>query len=133
MGATVHSTIFSATREQVAEMADVCRLRHEHTSRQEDRLGCGRRPDYTGQEYDMWQDSQTGGGGCRLVWMDGIVWVSCHSGYSYADITEEVCDLFRDYMGCVPAKAGWHDNPAMYPDALYRRNQARYAERLTKS
>jgi hypothetical protein len=45
--------------------------------------------------YWLWEDRQTGGGGCRICWNEGIAWVSCHSGYPAADITDEVKELFR--------------------------------------
>lgn len=110
---TMNSMVFKATREQVVLMAEVCGLRHEITSEKDER-GEGLYPSYQGGRdmFDMWQDSQTGGGGCRLVWRHDIVWVSRHSGYAYADITEEVCDLFCD-MGCQPYQ-GEERNPHTY-------------------
>lgn len=83
----------------------------------------------------MWQDRQTGGGACRLVFVPvkrharpkyerkpgflqpqdvGTVWISNHSGYAYADITADVQELFLE-MGCTrAAMMGWIDNPHMY-------------------
>ena len=64
--------------------------------------------------YFMFQDSQTGGGGCRIVFMlteplpvsenyaddlKGLAWITRHSGYPEADITAEVAQLF-DMTGC---------------------------------
>jgi hypothetical protein len=49
--------------------------------------------------YWSWEDDQTGGGGCRITWVDGIAWVSRHSGYAWADITDEVCDLIIELGG----------------------------------
>jgi hypothetical protein len=109
----MNTMIFRATREQAALMAEACGLRHEITSvRPDDEFKMF--PNYQGgrDPFDMWQDSQTGGGGCRLVWRHGIVWVSRHSGYAYADITQEVCDLFHD-MGCKPYN-GEERNPHTY-------------------
>jgi len=90
MALTMHSMVFKATLEQVQSMADVCGLRTPYGHSYSEHDGAG---------HYLWEDPQTGGGGCRLVWKDGVVWVSRHSGYAYADITGEVCDLFRD-MGC---------------------------------
>ncbi len=62
----------------------------------------------------MWQDRATGGGGCRIVWQSGIAWVSRHSGYAHADITESVSELFRE-LGCPEMDDGmWMKNPHIY-------------------
>jgi hypothetical protein len=57
-------------------------------------------PRYEGHS-DWWEDHQTGGGGARIVWCQGIAWVSAHSGYSWADITDTVREFFAD-LGCSP-------------------------------
>jgi hypothetical protein len=64
--------------------------------------------------YYLWQDRQTGGGGCRICWYKGIAWISSHSGYAWADTTHEVQELFLD-MGCKPLGdwVNW-SNPFIY-------------------
>ncbi len=50
-----------------------------------------------GYGYVMWYDLETGGGACRIVWRNGITWVSHHGGYSRSiDITAEVSQLLRE-------------------------------------
>lgn len=79
--------------------------------------------------YFMWQDKATGGGGCRVVFvlkvnvlgtedfandrLIGVAWISRHSGYPQADITEEVGELF-EMIGCIPY-GGEKRNPHIYP------------------
>lgn len=63
--------------------------------------------------YHFWQDLQTSGGGCRLVWKSGFVWVSRHSGYAWADITEEVC-LFLEEQGAKKVSQVPAPNPHIY-------------------
>jgi len=115
MALTMHSMVFKATLEQVELMAEVCRLRvpYGHAV-----------SEFDPASHHLWEDGQTSGGGCRLVWKDGIVWVSCHSGYSYADITKEVCDLFRD-MGCEMVSDVRHRSPKIYPREWREREQKR--------
>jgi hypothetical protein len=65
--------------------------------------------------YSLWEDTQTGGGGARIVWSKGYAWVSRHSGYAWADITEEVRELFRE-LGAEPLGESlsyelWSHNP----------------------
>lgn len=55
----------------------------------------------SGDQFEMWYDAQAAGGGCRLVWRKGIVWISRHSGYEWANRTAEAAELFR-VAGCVP-------------------------------
>lgn len=65
-------------------------------------------------DYYAWEDRATGGGGGRVTWYRGIVWVSCHSGYPQADITKELCELFEE-LGCkevAPELA--YSNPRIY-------------------
>ncbi len=66
-------------------------------------------------DYSMWYDRQTGGGGARIVFDRGVAWVSCHSGYPWADITEEVAELFRE-IGCQELDNAmvWRSNPYTY-------------------
>jgi hypothetical protein len=113
---TTGSNVFAATREQVLLMAEWSGLRHLVTTVAEERaLYPEMYPEYSGRGYDLFEDRQTGGGACRLVWSDGVVWVSRHSGYAQADITEEVAFLFRD-MGCKELEYGmWRQNRHMYP------------------
>lgn len=51
--------------------------------------------------YWMWADAQTFGGGCRITFYRGIVWISAHYGYPQADITRDVAELFAE-LGCKP-------------------------------
>ena len=54
------------------------------------------------EHYHYWEDWATGGGGARIVFYlpegkdEGYAWVSNHSGYPQADITEEVKEFFRE-------------------------------------
>ena len=113
------SMIYNATREQVIFVAECANLRHEMTSVRTESWSNDAKdyakhfPSYSGRKYDMWQDYQTGGGGCRMVWTSGVVWISRHSGYAWADITDEVAEVFEE-LGCKETSVGWHDNPHMY-------------------
>ena len=52
--------------------------------------------------------------GWIMLWVSCmIVWISRHSGYAWADITDEVAEVFEE-LGCKEASVGWHDNPHMY-------------------
>lgn len=116
---TRSSGVFHANRELVAQMADaaglklyVCdaKLTPEHYE------VCGQRSMIEHSGYAMWMDRETYGGGCRLVWKDNTVWVSSHAGYPHADITEEVCDLFRS-AGCKEEAIDFlARNPYIYPE-----------------
>jgi len=69
-------------------------------------------------KHFLWQDRQLGGGACRIVWRDGIVWVSRHSGYAQADLTEEVI-FFLEVYGATPVPRGGNTvprNPHIYGD-----------------
>lgn len=120
MALTVGSNVFNATLEQVCEMAELAGLRFElcpHFWGEVDYESTY--PMRSTRNYFMWQDRQTGGGGCRLVWTytmnepewgnpeiepytKGVVWVSRHAGYPQADMTEMVAELFAE-MGCTYA------------------------------
>lgn len=89
---TVGSNVFFCPKEVAREVAeDYANLRLEVDG------------GYLGRDYFMWQDRATGGGGGRVVWMDGICWVSRHSGYAYADITQELCEFLVD-LGATPIR-----------------------------
>ena len=77
---TVSTGIYRCSRELAAEIADCANLRQVTSA----------------DSYDLWQDRQTGGGGCRIVWRGGLAWVSRHAGYPWADVTDVVKDLFRE-------------------------------------
>lgn len=66
--------------------------------------------------YHRWEDRATGGGGCRITWYRGIAWVSCHSGYPAADITQEVAELFAE-IECKPIEETHiaYRSPSVYP------------------
>ena len=69
-------------------------------------------------KHVLWQDRQLGGGACRIVWRDGIAWVSRHSGYAYADLTEEAI-FFLEAYGATPVTRGGTTvprNPHIYGD-----------------
>lgn len=103
---TVGSFTIRATREQAAFVAACANLAHEISSHPTDK---GEFASWNGGGFDLWQDSQLSGGACRIVWRKGIAWISRHSGYAYADITEEVAELFAE-LGCKPVD-GYHHNP----------------------
>jgi hypothetical protein len=54
---------------------------------------CGDLREYSDYPCWMWQDSQTGGGGCRVVWHRGLMWVSYHAGYPGACFSDEMVEL----------------------------------------
>ena len=102
MTLTVSSNVFRCSIEEATFVAECANLRDEYIA---------------DDKYKLWQDRQTGGGGCRIVWCRDIAWVSRHSGYAYADITWEVCEFFTE-IGCEPIADGlsaWRCNPHMYP------------------
>jgi len=108
MALTVSSYVFKCTREQAEEVAGLASLRHS--------------PYITG--YELWEDAQTGGGGCRIVWCQGIAWISRHSGYPQADKTEEVAFWFESVLLCRPFDdPGQHLNPSIYGFSNWRRDE----------
>lgn len=102
---TVSSNVFQCTLEQAQEVAKEAGLG----------IPYGHNAKY--QRYHLWEDRQTGGGGCRIVWRDDIAWVSRHSGYAWADMTEEVCFYFEDVLHCKPLDSytNMRKNPNIYP------------------
>jgi hypothetical protein len=64
----------------------------------------------------FWQDRATGGGGCRIAYKDEYVWVSRHSGYPQADITEEVAEFFVMYGAEMADGMFSIANPYIYPE-----------------
>ena len=113
---TVSSNVFFCPKEIAREVAeDYANLRLE--------IDGGHR----GRDYFMWQDRATGGGGGRVVWMDGITWVSRHSGYAYADITQELCE-FLAALGATPITGKdkysvWNANPNILGSAREARKR----------
>jgi len=63
--------------------------------------------------YWSFEDHATGGGGCRITWSDRIAWVSRHSGYAWADSTQEVCELLLE-LGAKKATRTRIRNPRIY-------------------
>jgi hypothetical protein len=111
---TVDSGVFECSLETVAFIAECANLVCECSSVPEVLRG---RHGYN-SSFTLFEDYQTGGGGCRIVWADGFAWVSRHSGYAWADITQEVRELFRE-QGAKPvgehdAYDYWHANPQIY-------------------
>jgi len=51
--------------------------------------------------FSEWEDRATGGGGARICWCSGVAWITRHSGYPQANITQEVAELFAE-IGCKP-------------------------------
>lgn len=98
MALTAYSAVFECTREQAEEVALMAGLRHEDLN----------------TRYDLWEDRATGGGGCRIVWKAGVAWISRHSGYPAADITEEVRFFFQEVMKCKPSTYSQSYNPNIY-------------------
>jgi len=93
------SMVFESTLEQAKFMAECANLRLilAPWEYRQDHIDSGA---YDAQYYS-WEDRATGGGGCRITWYRGIAWVSCHSGYPQADITQDVSELFFE-IGCKP-------------------------------
>lgn len=55
------------------------------------------------ESFFTWQDWQTAGGGCRITFAPdgygketGIAWVHSHSGYAWADVTDEVIEMLAE-------------------------------------
>lgn len=114
------SMVFRCTAEQAALVADCANLRHEMTEdKKDDRFYPLR------GHCEQWQDAQTGGGGCRICWKAGVAWVTRHSGYAWADITEDVSQLFRE-LGCQEATsfAAAAAHPLVYGLQSWRENHS---------
>ena len=116
MALTTGSNTFLCTLGQAQFVAECANLRHVVTQRRT--LVNGTRREFG--KYELWWDQQTWGGGCRICFKaihnngdKGIVWISRHSGYAYADITEDVAQLFRE-IGCYEYAQGW-DAPIERP------------------
>jgi hypothetical protein len=109
MALTTGSMVYYCSLQLAMDIADIANLREEISLKP------------YGADYYMWQDKATGGGGARLVWTPrltyriqemkvelhrgltshhpeerGILWVSRHSGYAYADMTETICALLEE-------------------------------------
>lgn len=120
---TVQSRVFACTIEQATFVAECANLKHYVTERSGYMDGTYR---VERGHYELWQDYQTYGGGARICWKGGIAWVSRHSGYAWADIVDEVCDIFRE-IGCkeaVDRYVNWAANPAMYSVEAFREYSA---------
>lgn len=105
-----YSTVYRCTKSTAADVAAMANLRLL---------------DYTEESmgYTQWEDRATGGGGCRIVWAQGVAWVSRHSGYPAADITEEVCFFFEEVLHCQPYNdPGQRLNPNIYGHDHWVRN-----------
>lgn len=112
---TTDSNIFECTLEQAEFIAECAGLRLKITSRLEVKKE-NPRVSYNCGIYEYWEDRQTCGGGCRIVFCNNIAWISRHSGYAYADITEEVAQLFLE-IGCKSLENKyWELNPYIYGD-----------------
>ena len=113
MALTVSSHVFRCSRKQALFVAECANLRYEVTSTPRDGEDVAYPLYYGGrQAYDMWQDRQTGGGGCRIVWKHDVAWVSRHSGYPQADITDDVCEFFAEIgCSCINGHDIWRKNP----------------------
>ena len=99
MSLTAFSSVFICTRQQAEEVAQMANLRHDPYIK----------------DYDLWEDKATGGGGCRIVWKCNVAWISRHSGYPQADITEEVKFFFQEVLHCNPYEYDCHHlNPNIY-------------------
>ena len=109
--ATTGSNVFKCTLEQAEFVAECAGLKHKNTSR----IDC-RKDDFSMSIalFELWEDKQTSGGGCRIVFCNNIVWISRHSGYDWADITEEVKELFVE-LKCENLDDKWgFYNPLIY-------------------
>lgn len=100
MALTINSMCYYATLEQTRFIAECAGLREDKTFM---------------SSYYYWEDKATAGGGCRITFCKGIAWVSRHSGYPHADITGEVCALFKE-IGCelVTRSVIAYSNPEIY-------------------
>lgn len=71
----------------------------------------GVKTSYRDLPYDavMYQDRRSGGGAWRVVWRNGVAWISRHAGYDHLDEEYELfVDLLKDagavpYMGKPPS------------------------------
>jgi hypothetical protein len=84
------------------DLSDAITLLKEHNPRAES------------GNYYMWQDRQTGGGGCRITWYRGIAWISSHSGYPHADFTREMSELFSEICKPCELSSIKYSNPLSY-------------------
>jgi hypothetical protein len=114
---TVQSNVFSCTLEQATFVAECANLKHYVS---ENRVAGSFYPEQG--RFELWADAQTYGGGARICWKGDIAWVSRHSGYAWADIVEDVCDIFRE-IGCKEALNSYivfAACPAIYGEKGYR-------------
>lgn len=110
------SYVFRATLSQVREVADCAELRCEVAlPNSEEKTAAGYSVYPESGRYFMWQDRQTGGGGCRIVWCNDVAWISTHSGYAWADFSGDVADLLMMAGATLAEEVGWRANPHIYP------------------
>jgi hypothetical protein len=98
---TKNNGVFRCTAEVARQVAEDAGLREERI---------------IPRDALFWEDYATQGGGCRIVWRKGIAWVSCHSGYPYADITNEVSEFFLMYGAENLDSAYRRANPFINPE-----------------
>lgn len=110
------SMVFACTIEQATFVAECANLKHYVSENVHGSLY----PEHG--QFELWADEQTYGGGCRMCWKGGIVWISRHSGYAWADITDDVANIFRE-IGCkeaVDSYINFSACPAIYGIQQYR-------------
>lgn len=111
---TTSSSIFKCTYEQAKFVAECAGLKYKVTSNLDVKKELEDSISFTGGIFDLWEDKQTSGGGCRICYCNEVVWISRHSGYEWADITEEVKELFIE-LGCENLDDRWgFYNPLIY-------------------
>jgi hypothetical protein len=111
---TTGSNVFKCTYEQAKFVAECAGLKYKITSKLSVRKEMEFDISFSGGIFDLWEDKQTSGGGCRICYCNNIVWISRHSGYEWADITEEVKELFVE-LGCENLEDRWgFYNPLIY-------------------
>mgnify|MGYP001488233130 CR=1 FL=1 len=114
MALTVSSFVFYCALDVAEQIAKLAGLRSVGT-----------------RDYLCWEDRQTGGGGCRIVWCAGVAWISRHSGYAWADMTEEVAYFFQEVFGCKSYDdPGQYLNPNIYGFDHWKCNESTGWERI---
>ena len=104
---TENSHIFHARLDEAAFLADCCGVLDNlvcydwtmvATQDSEFQASLGYHRDRPGDSagYFRWEDRQTAGGGIRITWKNGVMWISSHSGYAWADVTDTAILVARD-------------------------------------
>lgn len=138
------SLVFFATFEQAKELARLAGLdliAHPDGEWENPLVKNADYRSYNSRSYWGWEDHKYGGGLCRITWQpdsqnmlfgDGIMWISNHSGYERFETYEYVAEWAEQIMELKPiSREDLHifkrDNPRTYNDYdKYGPVQSRY-------